>query len=606
MPESISNATSGWSPCCSYSARDFCRRGAPFGGRRARDINRLQVAQNLTWLSSDRGGNHQFKFGWDWVRTTVSGFNEVTNDVEYSSAFLAPDQADVMEGEFQRLGFEQAAARFFTLSGNPDGSLDVDLRNHDLAVFLQDRWQVRDDFTLNLGLRYDRASLFGEDGNNLAPRLGFAWNPGARHQTVLRGGMGLFYDRNLLSAAATIPELGGVFTRSIFDVALPRLGFNYTDSLIDLVITSGFPGAGGTRSPAENPSYAQFAGDLRANPFSLYHLLGIPVPDSTQAPIVTADNILELSGLAPQQAISVLESAYPGTDWEFFDVPGGSIVGNRVLSFFPRGPLNLTRDVSSFPEHRTPRTFALNLGMEHHLRRDLVLAVHYVHRRTRDLLTRRIVNLFNVVPGDPSFGLTTDGGPRINQVTYEGEIDYDGVVVEVRKRFSHRYSFNFSYTGARSQDNLLTGSVGSGFSSNHDPGLDWGPSNQSAPHIVSGHNYLTLPGGVNFGLVAFWRSGNAFNPRGITDQDGDGLVDQRDTGFPRNEFRSRPYFDLDLRVEKLFQINDRHVFSVLFEAFNATNRANVANVNSVSGPDFGIPITFLPGREVQIGMRYRF
>ena len=584
----------------------FLQTGAPFGGRRERDTNRLQMAQNLTWLGSDRGGDHQFKFGWDWVRTTVNGFNEVTNDVEYSSAFLASNQADVMEEEFQRLGFEQAAARFFTLSGNPDGSLDVDLRNHDFGLFFQDRWQVRQDFTLNLGLRWDRASLFGEDKDNIAPRLGFAWNPGARHKTVVRGGFGLFYDRTLLSAPATVPELGGVFTRSIFDVALPRLGFNYTDSLIDLVITSGFPTGESTRTPAENPAYAQFATDLRANPFSLYELLGIAVTDSTRPPVITADNIQQLSGLAPEQAIAVLESTYTGTDWGFFDVPGGSIVGDRVLSFFPRGPLGLTRDVSSFAEHRTPRTFAFNLGIDHHLRRNLVLAVHYVHRRSRDLLTRRIMNLFNVAPGDPNFGLTTDGGPRINRVTSEGEIDYDGIVVEVRKRFSHRYSFNFSYTGARARDNLLTGTVGSGFSNNHDPRLDWGPSNQSAPHIFSGHHYLALPGGFNFSLIAFWRSGNAFNPRGITDQDGDGLVDQRDTGFPRNEFRTDPFFDLDLRLEKLFRINDRHALSVLFEAFNVTNRANVANVNSVSGPDFGIPITFLPGREVQIGMRYRF
>ncbi len=583
----------------------FLQTGAPFLGRTERDTGRLQISQNLSWLGGS-GGSHQFKFGWDWLQSRVTGFNDVTNDVEYSSSFLNPNQADVMEEEFLRLGFQQAAARFFTLSGNPDGRLAVDMKNHDFGAFMQDGWQVRPDFTLNLGLRYDYASLFGDDRNNLAPRVGFAWNPGGNSRTVVRGSAGLFYDRNLLAAAATVPELGGVFTRSIFDVALPRLGSNYSDSLIDLVITSGFPAGDGSRTPAENPAYSQFAADLRDNPLTLYELLGIFVSEADDPTVITANNIRQLSGLSPEQAVQLLEATYVGTDWEFFDVPGGSIVGDRVLSFFPRGPLNLTRSVSRFSEHRTPRTVAFNLGADHQVSTNFVMAVNYVHRRSRDLLTRRIVNLFDVSPGDPRFGMTTDGGPRISQVTYEGLVNYDGVIVELRKRFSNRYSFNLSYTGSRAYDNLLIGSVGSGFSNNHDPHVDWGPSNLSAPHIFSGHHYLTLPWDLNFSLIAFWRSGNAFNPRGITDQDGDGLVDQRDTSFPRNDFRTDPVFDLDLRLEKVFRVRDRHTFSLLFETFNATNRANVANVNAVSGPDFGIANTFFPGREIQFGLRYKF
>jgi hypothetical protein len=38
--------------------------------------------------------------------------------------------------------------------------------------------------------------------------------------------------------------------------------------------------------------------------------------------------------------------------------------------------------------------------------------------------------------------------------------------------------------------------------------------------------------------------------------------------------------------------------------FNLGNRGNVSNVNSVSGPAFGTPVAFFPGREVQLGVRY--
>jgi hypothetical protein len=582
----------------------FLQTGAPFGSRSERITKRFQLAQSLTHARTTGGGDHELKVGWDLNRVTLNGFDEVVNDVEYSAAFLDPNAHAVNEALFRRLGFAQSAARFFTLSGNPDGSLDVGIKDTSLSGFAQDSWRMRHGVTVNYGVRYDWSNLFGDDTNNIAPRVGLSWDVGERHQTVVKANWGRFFDRNLLAAAATVPDKGGVFTRSIFDVTLPRLGADYTDSLIDLVITSGFPTGPNTRSPAENPAYRGFADALRADPLAIYRLLGIRVGDPAVPPIVTADNIQQLSGLTAAQAVALLERTFPGTDFEFFDVPGGSIVGNRVLSFFPRGPLGLSRDVSRYAEDRTPSTNAFNVGIEQQFLNDFSIAVTYVHRRTRDLLTRRIVNLFDAAPGSPNFGRTTDGGPRISQVTYDGIIKYDGVTVYLRKRFSHRYQFALSYTGSRARDNLLTGNVGSQFSNNNHPEIDYGPSNQSAPHVFVGNGLVSLPWSIDVSGIVFWRSGAAFNPRGIVDLDGDGLVDQRDTTQPRNKFRTKAYGDVDLRIEKRFNLGGRQAFSVLAEAFNLLNRANVSNVTAVSGPNFGTPTTFFPGREIQLGVRY--
>jgi len=583
----------------------FLQTGAPFGGQTRRDTQRVQFAQTLSHYRSGAWGGHQYKVGWDINRVSLTGHDEVTNDVEYSAAFLSPNAHAINEDLFSRLGFAQSAARFFNLSANPNGTLELDIHSTDVSVFAQDAWTPRSDLTINYGLRYDYSSLFGDDANNVAPRVGFAWDLGERHSTVVKGNFGLFFDRNLLRAAATVPEKGGIFTRSAFDVALPRLGVDYTDSLIDLVITSGFPTAGG-RGPAENPAYRAFADALRADPFALYRILGIPVGDPTRPTVVTADNVQQLSGRTPQQVTALLESMWPGTDWEFFDVPGGSILGNRVLSFFPRGPLSFSRDLSVYSDDRTPWTRAFSAGVDQALTGDLTASATYVHRRTRDLLTRRITNLFDVPPGDPNFGRTTDGGPRLSQVTYDGQIDYDGIILSLQKRYSNRYQFQVSYTGSRARDNLLTGQVGSGFSNNNHPEIDLGPSNQSAPHVFVANGLVTIPFDINVSGIAFWRSGNAFNPRGIQDLDGDGLVDQRDTTQERNAFRVDSFADVDLRVEKTFRLPSRHSVSVLAEVFNLLNRANVANVNSVSGPTFGTPTSFLPGREVQFGIRYFF
>lgn len=581
----------------------FLQTAAPLGGRSRRDLDRYELSQSYTHLAGGRR-QHELKLGYDALRTRLLGAGEVTNDVEYSAAFLAPDAADVMEDLFRRFGFEQSAARFFQLSGNPDGSLDLHLHNTDLGLYAQDTWQARSGLTLDLGLRYDRASLFSGDGNNLAPRLGFAWDVGGRHATVVRGSAGIFYDRNALAAAASVPEKGGVFTRAIFDVALPRLGVDYTDSLIDLVITSGFPLPGGGRTTPENPLYTPLADALRADPLALYRLLGIDVTDPSTPPVVTADNIEALSGLTPDEALALLESTFPGTDWEFFDVPGGSIVGDRVLSFFPRGPLGETRTISRYSRDKTPWTRAFTLGIEQRLAAGITVSASYVYRRTRDLLTRRIVNLFDVPPGDPRFGKTTDGGPRVSQVTYDGRIDYQGVVISLRRPLGDRFGFTLSYTYSDARDNLLTGAVGSGFSNNNHPELDYGPSNLSVPHIAVGSLTTHLPWDIRLSTIAFWRSGSAFSPRGITDTDGDGLVDQRDLSVPRNSLRVAPYFELDTRLEKSFRLTSGHELTLLVDTFNLSNRANVAGVNAVSGPDFGKPNAFFPGREVQVGVRY--
>lgn len=583
----------------------FIQLGAPFAGRTNRDLLQFQLTQDLSLLEPDLRGIHDIKVGYDFLRSDLTGSNAIVNDVEYSAAFLAPNQTEIMQRDFEQYGFEQAAARFFTLSGNPDGSLDVDITNNDFSTYVQDTWTPEGtNLTLDLGLRYDYASLFGDDTDNVSPRIGGSWDPTGSGRVAIKGAAGLFYDRSALQAAATVPEKGGFFTKNSFDVALPRLGLNYSESLIDLVITSGFPTGGGGRTPAENPAYREFADALRNDPLALYGMLGIAVDDPSNPPVVTADNIQQLSGMTPDQVLSLLEATWPGTDWEWFDVPGGSVVGDRVLSFFPRGPLEVTRQVSRYSEDNTPHTWAYNIGVDVQVTDTMMASASFVVRRTRDLLTRRITNLFDVPPGDPDFGQTVDGGPRINDVTYEGVVDYEGFVVSLRRAFRDRFGFSASYTYSEAKDNLLTGGVGSGFSDNNDPMVDYGPSNLSVPHVFVANGNALLPYGVRFGAATFLRSGSAFSPRGIQDLDGDGLVDQRDVTVPRNSFRTDPFFSLNLRGEKAFAVAPGHELSVLVDVFNLTNRKNVAGVNAVSGDEFGVPNAFFSGREIQIGVRY--
>ena len=68
-----------------------------------------------------------------------------------------------------------------------------------LAGFFQDDWRVRNNLTLNLGLRYDVEIIkdipdwpAATDKNNLDPRVGFAWDPKGDQKWSVRGGFGRF------------------------------------------------------------------------------------------------------------------------------------------------------------------------------------------------------------------------------------------------------------------------------------------------------------------------------------------------------------------------------------------------------------------------------
>jgi hypothetical protein len=80
------------------------------------------------------------------------------------------------------------------------GSGALRQQQNEYSAFVQDKWSPSGRVTFDLGLRFDRDQIGGT--NNFAPRFGFVFLPTASERTVVRGGVGLFYDKISLNVGA--------------------------------------------------------------------------------------------------------------------------------------------------------------------------------------------------------------------------------------------------------------------------------------------------------------------------------------------------------------------------------------------------------------------
>lgn len=95
--------------------------------------------------------------------------------------------------------------QFSIAGGNPEASVT----QTDMGAFIQDEWRIRPNLTFTMGFRYERQTNISSN-YNFAPRVFFAWAPGGTNvgslapgapssssspKMVIRGGMGIFYDR---------------------------------------------------------------------------------------------------------------------------------------------------------------------------------------------------------------------------------------------------------------------------------------------------------------------------------------------------------------------------------------------------------------------------
>lgn len=158
--------------------------------------DRYQVVDSYTVLR----GNHSYRAGLDFNFThTMQPFFLSRSAGEYRFPNVTAYLNTINTGAQLWTDFRQGFGR-----------ADVDFWQQEYALFVQDTWTLRPNFTLNYGLRWEaqvepqpdepNPALPGSDQipsdvNNFAPRVGFAWDPWKDHKGVVRFNTGLYYSR---------------------------------------------------------------------------------------------------------------------------------------------------------------------------------------------------------------------------------------------------------------------------------------------------------------------------------------------------------------------------------------------------------------------------
>jgi outer membrane receptor protein involved in Fe transport len=241
----------------------FVRPGVSTEGesRSAKLYNRqMQFADTFSWTA----GRHTLRAGGDVVRSVSGG-----NGQEFGAPFVL--------GQFTFKAGIPATTPTSSLTINDVarftqgfGNVTYQVGDTLASLFLQDDWHPIDRLTVNLGVRYDHQKLTGDD-DNVAPRLGFAYNRDAR--TVVRGSYGVFYSQ-VQSNAVAAWELNGPTGFFNFSVAPGQLGFPTSLAPLPALPTgANVPARDITIRPDRASYYSQFfdVAKLRFYPGELHN-----------------------------------------------------------------------------------------------------------------------------------------------------------------------------------------------------------------------------------------------------------------------------------------------------------------------------------------------
>jgi outer membrane receptor protein involved in Fe transport len=533
-------------------------------------------------------GKHTLSVGFDFIREqALGGYFEFNTPIEVDFR-IDPSGLTDSSGNKASTPAEVAADMANTpglvndiIFATGDPATNVPDGTKQLGLYGQDDWKATRRLTLNLGLRYDR------DFNMV--------------EANAIGTSRTYQELKAASAfdSALLPFVNKIASDDTADVS-PRVGFAY-----DLF---------GKGKDVIRGGFGLYYGDIFQN---------IPIfmeqqhnPFIYQAYEFDAGDGQVLPG-------------FTNTTVDNFTYTKANI--DQVLANLPAPSKTLEAGSTGFyidPNYKNPITEEFNLGWAHSLNDASSVEVDYVHvLGLHENKTRLINPKLPLVNDDGSIDYTQSYRPlsaafaaadvpvlgSVRDESSIGRSRYDGVNFVYKKRLSHRFSVNASYT--------LAWAYGYGENPYHsyakDPlkqlnPQDWGPNPNDERHHITVSGLVKLPYGFDFAPILQYGSARPYDITSPVDNLGFGngsalygvlvpVGDQKNytysltSGMSKAQLRQGyfagtlttakwdalrgdPTFNLDTRLAKNIKLwREGLNLQLIAQAFDLTNRANYGN-----------------------------
>lgn len=586
---------------------DLLSSGGFVGSVRFYREQHFQATENLTYTR----GNHTFKFGGEvqpvWTATQVPLFSP-------GFAIFAP-QSFFGVGPFAPFGpgtpvaflFLEPRSFFGQQIPNRDPNFEAGLYagpsqqtftdatslnyEHTLySAYAQDQWKALPNLSFTLGLRYDvdhmpsaqdvkiQGRFHPTQYKNLQPRFGFAYAFN-NNKGVVRGGAGLF----------TGP-------------------FVYSDIMVSWIGASEFTYMNNPNLPVFNNPNQNLIG------FGASGAVGACTPIN---PVVCIPTPPDLKNTFQN---FVATGAYPAP--------------NNLIQF-PLGyakrdfPLPLSEQASLEVEHQIGKDFYLSVGYQwmHASRLPVYSSINGQPQPGCDPLVTSGCKAF-FAPLDPNFGF-------VLYVKPDGFSLYNAGTVSLRKAFSHHFNFLANYTYSKSIDISTTVNLPNTPENYLHPEFDRAVGDNDIRNrftmailTETPKTWPLLVRDFKVSMINSLQSARFYSVTAGFDTNGDlfPFPDRVGTSS-RNSYRGDPFYNSDLRVQRVIPFSERVQGEASVEIFNLFNRPNVEDVDHVYGlpdfaggvphafgdhvtspanPTFGSPKFVSPARQLQLSFRVNF
>lgn len=556
------------------------------------DDKRYQLIDTMTFTT----GSHTLKFGGEYSKIKVAqvfGFNQFGN-YTFSGLNGTSDILNALSATpgtpAGKLGrFDVSQARFNQQIGNLQAAFDL----QELAFFAQDSWRVTPRLTINAGLRYEKQfnpeaqanntpvintiaaatfPLFGnrsvdpthipDSKHQWGPRLGFAYDLNGDGKTVIRAYSGVYYAR---TPALVLANPFSAFRSPAGDVSV-QLGPGAFNS-------STFNQAA---FDAANPQYVAIVGANQA-PNTVYRqfaILGLNLNN------FTLSNLPALTTAQLQTIADRIQAARTGSA--------------SPLGFFQNANL-----IGISPDFQNPVSYQLGTGFERELWQDFIFGMDFAWVKTIHLERNVDINLpapssFDPVTGRPIYIRNNRPIPSLGTIQLRDSTSnslYRALTFRTRinKKWGQINAF-YTWSNNESDDDNERDSGGVLYDDPFTRRGEYYASRLDRTHQFVASPTFYLPGGFDLSSGIRLRSGNPLNAVIGSDLNGDnnsGVNSERPylvrgIELPRNYYRNRPIYEVDLRAQKRVSLGETTKLIFSGEIFNVFALSNLQIGQSTS------------------------